>query len=89
MPCPPRHVVVAMQVAVGDDVQAGTFFVGDHGGERVAELLAIARVHHAGIERPSPHAQVEPAWARPRAGDRGRQDQIFGDGEHGAILRAV
>jgi hypothetical protein len=50
MPRPPRHVVVTVQVAVRDDVEPGALLVGDDGRQRVAELLAVARVHHAGVE---------------------------------------
>ena len=71
MPGSAGHVVVAVQVAVRDDVEPGALLVGDHGGQRVAELLAVARVHHAGVERLAPHAHVEPARPRPRPGDGG------------------
>ena len=88
MPRPPRHVVVAVQVAVGDDVEPGALLVGDHGRQRIAELLAITRVHHAGVEGTAPHAHVEPARPRPRSGDGGREDKVFGNGQHGVLFVA-
>ena len=61
MPRPARHVVVAVEIAVGEDVEAGALLVADDGRQRILELLAEAHVHHAGVERPAPHAHVEPA----------------------------
>ncbi len=51
-------------------------------GQGVLELLAEAHVHHAGVQRPAPHAHVEPARARPGTGDGARKNGIGGDGEH-------
>ena len=70
MPAAAGEVLVAVEVAMGQDVEAGALLVADHHGEGVLELLAEADVHHARVERPCPHAHVEPARARPGAGDR-------------------
>ena len=65
MPRTARHVVVAVHVAVGEDVDAGAILIADDCRERVLELLAEAHVHHAGVERPAPHAHIEPVRPRP------------------------
>ncbi len=70
------QVLVAVEVAVGEDVQPGALLIADDHGQRVLELLAEADVHHAGVQRLAPHADVEPARARPGTGDRTGQDQI-------------
>ena len=90
MPAPAGEVLVAVEVAVREDVEAGALLVADHDGERILELLAEADVEHAGVERLAPHAGVEPARTRPGAGDGARQNQIAGDGEwHGRIAYAT
>src|SRR6478609_5525262 len=63
------EVLIAVEVAVRQDVQSGPLFVADDHRQGVLKLLAKADVHHAGIERPGPHAHVEPPRAGPRAGD--------------------
>ena len=75
-------VVVTMQIPVGQNVQARPVFVADDCSQRVLELLPKARIHHAGVQRPSIHAVVKPAGSRPGAGNRCWQYQVFGDGEH-------
>ena len=65
VPAPPGEVLVAVEVAVREDVEAGALLVADHDGERIFELLAEADVEHAGVERLAPHAGVEPARTRP------------------------
>ena len=63
------HVLVAVEVAVSEDIEPGPLLVADDDRQRVLELLAEADVHHAGVERLAPHAHVEPAWPGPRTGD--------------------
>jgi hypothetical protein len=72
VPAAAGEVLVAMEVAVREDVQAGAFLVADDHREGILELLAEADVEHAGVERPAPHAGVEPARTRPGTGDRAR-----------------
>ncbi len=45
-----RQVVVAVQVAVGENVQAGAFLVADDGGQGILILLAETDVEHAGVQ---------------------------------------
>src|SRR5690606_15608659 len=49
---------------------------------RVLEELAEPDVHHARVDRTSPHAAIEPAGSRPGAGDGRGQHEIGGRGEH-------
>jgi hypothetical protein len=65
MPRTPSHVVITVQITVGEDIQAGAFFVAYHSGNSVEVLLAEARIQHAGVERTPPHAFVEPFRTRP------------------------
>jgi len=51
MPRAARHVVVAMQVAMGEDVESGAVLIADDCGEGVLEFFAKADIHHAGVER--------------------------------------
>src|SRR5438445_5991690 len=81
MPAPAAEILVAMEVAVREDVEPRPLFVADDDRQRILKLLAEANVHHAGVERPRPHAHVEPARPRPRTGDGARQDQVFRHGE--------
>ena len=60
-----RHVLVAVKVAVREQVEPGALLVADDDGHRVLELLAKADVEHAGVERLAPHADVEPAGPGP------------------------
>ena len=86
MPAAAGEIFVAVEVAVRQDVEPGALFVADHDRERVLELLAEADVHHAGVERLRPHADVEPARPRPRARDGAGQNQILRNGEGHASL---
>src|SRR5208282_3699516 len=79
------HVVVAVQVAVGENVEAGAFLVAEDGGQGVLEFLAEAHIHETGIQGPAPHAEVEPAWARPRAGNGTRKNPLCSDSEHSPL----
>src|ERR1700752_2519974 len=81
MPAAASEILVAVKVAVGQDVEAGSLFIADDDRERILELLAKANIHHAGVERLRPHADVEPARARPRARDGRWQHEIFRNGE--------
>src|SRR5262245_64130425 len=83
MPRAARHVVVAMQIAVRQDVDAGALLITQHRGHGVLELLAEAHLHHASVERATPHAIVVPARARPGAGYRTGEDVIGGECVHG------
>ena len=78
-----RHVLVAVEVAVRDEVEPRALLVADDDGHRVLEFLAEADVQHAGVERLAPHADVEPAGPRPGAGDGAWQGEVGGRGEHG------
>ncbi len=82
MPRAAGQVLVDVQIAVRQNVEPGALLIADHDGHRVLKLLAEADVEHAGIERPSPHAHVEPARARKRSGGRAGKNQIGGCGEH-------
>src|SRR5437867_10671158 len=81
VPAAAGEVLVAVKVAVREDIESGPFLVGDNHRHRVLKFLAEANIHHARVERPAPHAGVEPPGSRPGAGDGARQDEIFGDGE--------
>ena len=77
-----RQVFVHVQVAVREDVEAGAFLVADDHGHGVLEFFAEADVEHAGVERPAPHADVEPARAGEGSGGGTGENQIGGGGEH-------
>jgi hypothetical protein len=86
MPAAAGEVLVAVKVAVGENVEPGPLLVADDHGEGVLEFLAEADVQHAGVERPAPHADVEPPRPRPRPGYRAGQDDVFGDRERHTTL---
>jgi hypothetical protein len=77
------HVVIAMEIAVGEDVQPGAVLVAEHGGEGVLKLLAVAHIHHAAIQGPAPHAEVKPTRAGPGTSNGTRQDGTSSNREHG------
>src|SRR6185312_13177425 len=83
MPGAAGHVFIDVEIAVGEDVEAGALLVADDGGVGVLKLFAIADVLHAGVERTAPHADVEPARAGEGACGGAGKDQIFRGGEHG------
>ena len=76
-PLSASEVFVAVEVSMGEDIQSGPLLVADHNSQGVLEFLAKADVHHACVERFRPHAHVEPTRARPRTGDRARQNDVF------------
>ncbi len=50
VPRAPGQVLVHVQVAMGEDVQAGALLVADQHGHGVLKFLAEAHVQHARIE---------------------------------------
>ncbi len=86
MPRAAGQVLVAVVIAVRQDVEPGPLLVADDHRQRVLELLAEADIHHARVEGLAPHADVEPARPRPGAGDGAGKNQVGGGGEHGGIL---
>ncbi len=86
-PAKAGHVFVQMEVARGEQVQSGPLLVADHHGQGVLDLLAIADIQHAGVQRFAEHADVEPARAGKRAGGCRGQQKIFRDGEHDTGLQ--
>lgn len=83
MPGPAGEVFIAVQVAVGEDIQPGPFLIADEGRHRILKLFAEADVHHAGIERLAPHADVHPLGTWPGASDGTGKGLAGGDGEQG------
>ena len=86
VPRAPGQVLIHVQVAMRQDVQAGALLVADQHRHGVLKFLAEAHVEHAGVERAAPHAGVEPAGARKRSGGGAGQNQIGGGGEHQVSL---
>ena len=78
-------VVIEAAVAVGDDIEAGDFLLVQIDGDRVDVLLAELVVHHR-VEKAA-HAEIlrVPARPRQRAGDGGRQHDVFGGAKHVGI----
>ncbi len=74
VPCPARQILIDMQIAMSEDVEPSPFLVADNHGHGVLELLAEANVEHASIERPAPHADIEPARAGERSSGRAWQN---------------
>ncbi len=70
---------------MGEDVEASSVLITDDGGEGVLVLLAEAYVHHAGVERLTPHAVVKPCRAGPGASDGTGKQDISSDGVHEGI----
>ena len=89
MPGPARQILVDVKIAVRQDVEPGALLVADHHRHRVLKLLAEANVEHAGVERPPPHAHVEPARARKRSRGGAGENQIGGGGKHRLIVRHI
>ena len=54
MPAAAGEVLVAVEVAVREDVEPGALLVADDHRQRVLKLLAEPDVHHAGVERLAP-----------------------------------
>ena len=87
-PGPAPDVGVEAHVAVGHDVEPGANLVVDERRHRVEVLLAIAVVAPDRLEeRTAAQVLDEPAGARQRAGYRGREGAISGDGVHEAVLQ--
>ena len=63
-----RHVLIHVQVAVGQNVEPGAFLITDDDGHRVLKFFAKPDVEHAGVELAAPHAYVKPARAWKRSG---------------------
>ena len=82
MPGAAGQVFVHVEIAMGQNVQPGAFLIADDHGQRILELFAEANIEHAGIERPAPHADIEPARAGKRSGGGAGKNQIGGCGEH-------
>src|SRR5579885_3180909 len=82
MPGASCHVLVDMQVAMREDVQAGTFLVRDQHRHRILKLLAEPHIEHARVQRTAPHAYVVPAGTRKRTRSCAGQNQIGCGGEH-------
>src|ERR1039457_3483166 len=78
MPGPAGQVLVNVEIGGGQDVESGAFVMADPQRQHRLELFPEANVEHAGIERPSPHAHIEPARAWKRAYDSTRQHQTGG-----------
>ena len=76
------QILVHVEIAVRENVEPGAFLVADQRGHGILKLLTEVDVEHAGIQRPPPHADVEPAGARERSGGGAGQNQIGGSGEH-------
>src|SRR5579863_7939736 len=64
MPGAAGEILVDVEVAMIENVEAGALLVSDNDRHRVLEFLAEVNVQQAGIERAAPHADVEPAGAR-------------------------
>src|SRR6266851_2414062 len=85
MPPRPADVGVEAAVAIGHDVEPGQFLVADVAGERVLILLAEAPRDHRLEEMPGAEIFRVPARARQRAGDGGRQHDVFGGAKHESL----
>jgi hypothetical protein len=83
------EILIEVKVIVREDVQASTLLVTHHDCEGILKLLAKADIEHAGVERATPHTDVEPAGSRKRARDRARKSQIGGNGEHEFLRSAL
>ena len=79
-------IVVEAAVAVGQDVEAGELLVAQIAGQRVLVLLAEAARHHGLEEMAVAEVFRVPARPRQRAGDRGRQHDVFGGAKHSRRL---
>jgi len=55
------EILIEVKVTVRKDVKASTLLVTNHDCEGILKLLAKADIEHAGVERATPHADVEPA----------------------------
>src|SRR5215469_18310722 len=82
MPGAPCHILIHVQVAVRQNVQAGAFLIADEHGHRILKLLAKAHVEHAGVQWTTPHTYVKPTRPRKRSRGRARQHQVGGSSEH-------
>ena len=79
-------VGIEMRVAVGDDVEAGQFLLVQIDRDGVDILLAEMVVHHGVEEGAAGEVFGVPARPRQRAGDGGRQHDVFGGAVHGRRL---
>ena len=75
-----------MCVAVGDDIEAGYFLLVQIDRDRIDILLAELVVHHRVEKAARAKILRVPARPRQRAGDRGRQHDVFGGAKHGRHL---
>ncbi len=74
-----------MRIAVGHDIEAGHFLLVQIDRDRIDILLAELVIHH-GVEKAA-HAEILRVPARPwqRAGNGGRQHDVFGGAKHVGI----
>ena len=80
---------VEMRVAVGDNIEAGHFLLVEIHGDCIDILLAELVVHHRVEEAARAEILRVPARPRQRAGDRGRQHDVFGSAKHVRHLPGV
>jgi hypothetical protein len=80
------NVGVEMCIAVSDDIEPGYFLFVQIDRDRIDILLAELIVHHC--VKKAAGAKILGVPTRPwqRAGDRGRQHDIFGSAKHGRHL---
>src|SRR5262249_7390976 len=83
-----------MRVTVGDDIKSGYFLLGSVNRDSIDVLLAELIVHHCVKKAAGTKVLGVPAWARQRAGNRGRQHNVFSSTKHvgispGALCRLV
>src|SRR5215468_11695166 len=71
-----------MRVAVGDDIEARHLLFVQVDRDRIDILFAELVVHHRVKKAARTKILGVPAWPRQRAGDRGRQRDIFGGAKH-------
>src|SRR5581483_9240844 len=86
MPGASGEVVVAMQIAMRQDVEARALLIAEDDGDGILEFLAETDVEHAGVQRAAPHGGIEPARARPGPGDGAGKDFVSGDGKHRSVF---
>ena len=73
---------IEMRVTVGDDIEARHFLLVQINRDRVDILFAELVVHHRVKKAARAKILGVPARPRQRAGDGGRQHEIFGGAKH-------
>jgi hypothetical protein len=89
VPAPASQVLIEVEIAVRQDVEARSLLVADDDCKGVLKLFSKVDVQHAGVQRTAPHADVEPSRAWKRAGYGAWKNQVGCRSKHVVLAGSV